>query len=162
MSLILFIFFLVPFVLFVHELGHLCVARYLRVEVAYLCVGFGPVLFSFTDRKETRWMLAALPIGGSTAYRGGVRPDGTRWEISSSTGTRLLVYGAGSIANLLMAAAMLLTVYVLTGRSDNFLTVDGVTPYCFLIAYFSTVVGLFNLLPIPPLDGWLLAKTYWR
>src|SRR4051794_22443899 len=52
-------------VLFVHELGHLLVARHYGMNVLSLSVGFGPALMNFTDHLGTAWKLKAFPLGGS-------------------------------------------------------------------------------------------------
>jgi len=60
---------LVPFVvllgvlIFIHELGHFSVAKWLGVKVEKFSIGFGPSLFA---RKvgETEYVVAALPLGG--------------------------------------------------------------------------------------------------
>ena len=59
----------VPFVLllgvlvFIHELGHFAVAKWLGVKVEKFSIGFGPSLFTRTV-GETEYVLAALPLGG--------------------------------------------------------------------------------------------------
>src|SRR5260370_6677170 len=53
----------------VHELGHLVAARWCGVRVVTFSVGLGPELIGFTDRFGTRWMLRAIPLGGSVAMQ---------------------------------------------------------------------------------------------
>ena len=53
--------FVLSLVVFIHELGHFLVGRWCGVQVDAFSLGFGPELFSFTDRKGTRWRVAALP-----------------------------------------------------------------------------------------------------
>ncbi|MCC6982245.1 MAG: RIP metalloprotease RseP [Bauldia sp.] len=68
--------FFLPFLLvlsvlvFVHEFGHFIVARWCGVTVKVFSVGFGPELFGFTDRRGTRWKLAAIPLGGYVRFLG--------------------------------------------------------------------------------------------
>ena len=60
---------LVPFLLllgvliFIHELGHFAVAKWLGVKVEKFSIGFGPSLFA-RRVGETEYVLAALPLGG--------------------------------------------------------------------------------------------------
>ncbi len=69
--------FLIPFVLllgvliFIHELGHFAVAKWLGVKVEKFSIGFGPSLFA---RKvgETEYVVAALPLGGFVKMLGEV------------------------------------------------------------------------------------------
>jgi regulator of sigma E protease len=49
-------------VLFVHELGHLLVARYYGIKVLSLSVGFGPSLLNFTDRLGTKLEIEGAPV----------------------------------------------------------------------------------------------------
>ena len=62
--------YLIPFLVvltvlvFVHELGHYVVARRCDVRIEVFSIGFGPELFGWTDAKETRWKIGAIPLGG--------------------------------------------------------------------------------------------------
>ena len=75
-SIIAFFIILTPIV-FVHELGHFWFARIFNVNVEVFSIGFGPVLFSFLDRKGTKWQLASIPIGGFVKMQGelNINPD---------------------------------------------------------------------------------------
>ncbi len=61
--------FLVPFILllgvliFIHELGHFAVAKWLGVKVEKFSIGFGPSLLA-RRVGETEYVVAALPLGG--------------------------------------------------------------------------------------------------
>ncbi len=46
-------------VVFVHEMGHFLVARWCGIRVAAFSIGFGREIIGWTDRKGTRWKLAA-------------------------------------------------------------------------------------------------------
>src|SRR5512133_4313375 len=68
--------YLVPFlfvltlVVFFHELGHFLVARRCGVRVLVFSIGFGPELFGFNDRHNTRWKICAIPLGGYVKFFG--------------------------------------------------------------------------------------------
>ena len=49
--------------IFIHELGHFCVAKFMNVKVLKFSLGFGPRLLS---RKwgETEYKICAVPLGG--------------------------------------------------------------------------------------------------
>lgn len=49
---------------FVHELGHFLVARWNGVKVEVFSIGFGPELWGFNDKHDTRWRFSAIPLGG--------------------------------------------------------------------------------------------------
>ncbi len=55
--------FLLGVLVFLHELGHFVVAKWLRVPVYKFSLGFGPALFGFS-RGETRYQVSLLPLGG--------------------------------------------------------------------------------------------------
>ena len=71
-----FLTYIVPFlfiltlVVFFHELGHFAVGRWCGVKVEAFSLGFGPELLHWTDRRGTRWRLAALPLGGYVKFYG--------------------------------------------------------------------------------------------
>lgn len=49
---------------FVHEWGHYWVARRAGVRVEVFSIGFGPEIFGWTDKHDTRWKISAIPLGG--------------------------------------------------------------------------------------------------
>jgi regulator of sigma E protease len=54
----------------VHEYGHYIVGRWSGIHAEVFSLGFGPILLSRTDRRGTRWQLAALPLGGYVKFLG--------------------------------------------------------------------------------------------
>src|SRR5436305_13796074 len=62
-GIIPFLIVLTIVVLF-HEFRHFIVARWSGVKVVTFSIGFGPELFGFNDRHETRWKVCAIPLGG--------------------------------------------------------------------------------------------------
>ena len=71
-------FIVINVIVFVHEFGHFLAARRCGVKVSTFSLGMGPELFGFTDKKGTRWIFSALPVGGYVMMLG----DG---DISSTT-----------------------------------------------------------------------------
>jgi regulator of sigma E protease len=73
--------YVVPFLViltvlvFVHELGHFWIARRAGVRVQTFSIGFGPELFGWTDRSNTRWKISALPLGGYVKMFGDTDPS---------------------------------------------------------------------------------------
>lgn len=57
-------------IVFVHEYGHYIVGRWSGIHSEVFSVGFGPVLFSRTDKRGTRWQFAAIPFGGYVKFLG--------------------------------------------------------------------------------------------
>ncbi|MGJ3233319.1 MAG: M50 family metallopeptidase [Oceanicaulis sp.] len=58
------------FVVVLHELGHYWAGRAFGVHAEVFSIGMGPGLFGWTDRVGTRWVVAALPLGGYVRFRG--------------------------------------------------------------------------------------------
>jgi regulator of sigma E protease len=54
----------------IHEYGHYIVGRWSGIKAEVFSVGFGPVLWSRTDRRGTKWQVAALPFGGYVKFLG--------------------------------------------------------------------------------------------
>lgn len=62
--------FVLTIVVFFHELGHFMVARWCGVKVDAFSIGFGPELFGWNDKHDTRWRVAAIPLGGYVRFHG--------------------------------------------------------------------------------------------
>ena len=71
-SLVGLLWFLVCIVIIVtvHEYGHYIVGRLSGIKAEVFSIGFGPQLFSRTDRHGTRWQVAAIPLGGYVRFKG--------------------------------------------------------------------------------------------
>ncbi len=54
----------------VHEYGHYIVGRWSGIHAEVFSLGFGPILWSRTDRRGTKWQVAALPFGGYVKFLG--------------------------------------------------------------------------------------------
>ena len=54
----------------IHEYGHYIVGRWSGIAADVFSIGFGPVLWSRTDRRGTKWQIAALPFGGFVKFAG--------------------------------------------------------------------------------------------
>ncbi len=91
-----------------HELGHFLLARLAGMKVERFSVGFGPIL-ARRQVGETEWALSALPLGGYVKIAG-MDPTEThedpRAYSNKPAWARLLVIGAGPVANYLLAAVL--------------------------------------------------------
>ena len=54
---------------FVHELGHFLMAKWMGIKVEKFSLGMGPKIFSF-QKGDTEYRLAALPLGGYVKMAG--------------------------------------------------------------------------------------------
>jgi len=119
-------------VVFVHEMGHFLVARYFGVTVEAFSIGFGPEIFAFMDRKNTRWRLAAIPLGGYVKFKGDdnaasipSREDLSRLSVEERRGNfhakpvaqRAAVVAAGPIANFILAIVILTFWFMFVGKA---------------------------------------------
>ena len=114
---------------FVHELGHFLVARRNGVKVTVFSIGFGPELFGWTDRHQTRWRFSLIPLGGYVKMLGDADPSSARSadnsELSEEEKTQTLhsktplqqiaVAAAGPAANILFAIVALWGLIVIKG-----------------------------------------------
>ncbi|MEX2625874.1 MAG: M50 family metallopeptidase [Ilumatobacteraceae bacterium] len=107
---------------FMHELGHFLTARWTGMKATQFFIGFGPRLWSFR-RGETEYGVRALPLGAFVRIIGMNSMDDVpvvdeqRTYRAQSFPRRMLVISAGSIMHVLMAIALLFTVYVVDGEN---------------------------------------------
>jgi regulator of sigma E protease len=101
-------------IIFVHELGHLLVAKLFDVRVETFSLGFGPRLGGFR-RGETDYRISAVPLGGYVKL-GGELPDEVEGDprefLSKPRWQRVLVYLAGPAMNVVLAVALIAGVFM--------------------------------------------------
>lgn len=114
-----FLLILGPLVLF-HELGHYLVGRLFGVRADAFSIGFGKEVIGWTDKRGTRWKLAALPLGGYVQFAGDMNaasvpdPALASASLEELKGTfqaaalwqRALIVLAGPLTNLLLAVGI--------------------------------------------------------
>ncbi len=105
----------------IHELGHYLVGRWFGVKAEAFSIGFGKELFGWTDKRGTRWKLAALPLGGYVQFAGDMnpasQPDAEWLKLPAAEREkcfqakplwqRALIVLAGPAANFIFAIAIL-------------------------------------------------------
>lgn len=101
-------------IIFVHEMGHLLVAKAFRVKVPVFSIGFGRALWKFR-RGETEYRVAWIPLGGYVRL-GGDDPaelsDDPRDFLNRPRWQRVLVYLAGPAANGVLAVVLMAGVFM--------------------------------------------------
>jgi regulator of sigma E protease len=119
---------------FVHELGHFLVAKWLGVRVLSFSIGMGPRVFGFT-RGGTDYRISLLPLGGFVRMAGD-SPDATDRQgqsyefLEKPWWARALITAAGPFANLLLAFLINVAVYLIGVRTPDFpSTVGRVGPH---------------------------------
>ena len=103
-----------------HELGHYLVGRLFKVKADVFSIGFGKELAGWTDKRGTRWRLAALPLGGYVQFAGDMNatsvpnPAAAQASAEEKKGMfqyarlwqRALIVLAGPLMNLFVAVAI--------------------------------------------------------
>ncbi len=119
----------------IHEYGHYIVGRWSGIHAEVFSLGFGPVLFSRTDRHGTKWQLAAFPFGGYVKFLGDSNAasgkDGEAISALSDEERRHTMHGAplwarastvaaGPIFNFILSALIFAAFFYIWGQpSEN-------------------------------------------
>ncbi|HET9334958.1 MAG TPA: RIP metalloprotease RseP [Sphingomicrobium sp.] len=103
----------------IHELGHYWVARLFGVGAEQFSIGFGREIFGWTDKRQTRWKVGWLPLGGYVRFVGDMNPASQPDPDSALPPEqravafhlkpwwqRFLIVLAGPMANFLLAIAI--------------------------------------------------------
>jgi Zn-dependent protease len=115
-----------------HEIGHWAEMMRLKIPIARITLGLGPSIRIFGKVH-----LALFPMGAS------VGPDPETWGATSAY-NRFRVALAGPVASFTCAAVLLALSFLYPHAAKGLST--------FASLHFA--IGAFNMLPIPPLDGW--------
>lgn len=100
----IFVFLLV---VFIHELGHFSVAKFVGIKVNEFAIGMGPKLIQ-TSKGETKYTLRALPIGGYVKMEGEEESSSDpRSFNNASPWGRIAVLFAGAFMNFVLAFVVL-------------------------------------------------------
>ena len=124
LSLIGFLIVLTPLV-FIHELGHYFAAIKAGVKVESFSIGFGPELFGFEDKRNTRWKFSMFPLGGYVKMKGDL-VNSTKIDNKTSSNKdtflgaslfhRFIIVLSGPLANLILGICLISSLYVFNGR----------------------------------------------
>lgn len=135
--------FVLTVVIFVHELGHFLVARWCGVRVKTFSIGFGKEIVGFTDRYNTRWRLAWIPLGGYVKFLDDdnsasvpSREALQRMSAAEREGafqakplaSRAAIVAAGPIANFLLAIVIFALTFTFVGVNVTAPRVDELVP----------------------------------
>lgn len=95
----------------IHEFGHFWVARRCGIKVIRFSVGFGTPLLRWKDKKNTEFVIAALPLGGYVKMvderEGNVSEEDLPFAFTQkSVWQRMAVVAAGPLANFLLAIVL--------------------------------------------------------
>ena len=123
-SLIGFFIVLTPLIFF-HELGHYYAAKKTGLGVESFSIGFGPELFGYTDKDNTRWKFSLIPLGGYVKMKGelvNITKENDQNFLESDTFlkanlfSRFLIVLSGPLANLVLGMLLIVSLYYFNGR----------------------------------------------
>lgn len=135
--------FVLTIVVFFHELGHFMVARWNGVGIAKFAIGFGPDIFSFTDKHNTVWAFSIIPLGGYVKFIDDANPasmpddtkeleragyDKSKFFAHKKLWQRAAVVAAGPIANFILAIVIFSGIFLINGRDILSAKVDEIVP----------------------------------
>lgn len=129
----------------VHEYGHYIIGRWSGIHADVFSIGFGPVLWSGTDKRGTQWQFAALPFGGYVKFAGdanaasGKDEDAMAEAVSDPVALRRTMHGAplwaraatvvaGPMFNFIFSAAIFIGVLMWSGTPRDPVTVGKLHP----------------------------------
>ena len=128
-TLLFFLLAIGPLI-FVHEMGHYWIGRLFGVKAEVFSIGFGKELFGWSDRRGTRWKVAALPLGGYVRFAGDMNPasqpsrewltmpaeERRRTFQAKPLWQRFLIVAAGPLTNFLFAILILAGFFMVAGE----------------------------------------------
>lgn len=102
----------------IHEYGHFWVARRCGVKVLRFSIGFGKVLFTYTDKQGTEFAIAAIPLGGYVKMVDGrvapLLPEDEQFAFDRKTvWQRIAIVAAGPIANFALAVVAFFLMFII-------------------------------------------------
>lgn len=126
----------------IHEYGHYIVGRWTGIHAEVFSLGFGPVLVSRTDKRGTKWQIAAVPLGGYVKFLGdanaasvgstdtpGMSAEERRHTMAGAPlWARTLTVAAGPVANFILTYLVLVFMTLIFGISDGRPTVGSLVP----------------------------------
>jgi len=127
LSLILYIIVAIlalSFIVFIHELGHYCAAKFFGVKVERFSIGFGKVLFK-KYWLDTEWAFAPILLGGYVKMKGqdDSNPLAKNSDPDSYTSKkpwqRIIILLAGPLANIVLAFFIYFTIALNGINSTN-------------------------------------------
>ncbi len=127
---------------FVHEMGHYLIARRNGVRVEIFSIGFGPEIFGWTDKAQTRWKFSLIPLGGYVKMFGDLNVASTPSEAvaemspeerdvafpSKRLSQRSWIVFGGPLANFLFAIVLLAGLFAFVGQPFTPALVGAVMP----------------------------------
>ena len=118
-------------IIFVHEAGHLIVAKLFDTRVLTFSLGFGKRLWGFS-RGETDYRVSLVPLGGYVRL-GGENPDEVsddpRDFLNKPRWQRILVYLAGPAMNILLSIVLIAGLFMVGIQVPMLQNLDPIVGY---------------------------------
>ncbi|MFH1686145.1 MAG: RIP metalloprotease RseP [bacterium] len=111
--------FVLGVLIFIHELGHFLVAKWMGVRVEKFSLGFPPNIFS-RRKGDTTYCIGIIPLGGYVKMAGDNPSEDRRGApdefLSKSVAQRAAVIFAGPFMNYILTIAILIGVFMFSGE----------------------------------------------
>ena len=119
--------FVFTIIVFIHEFGHYIVARINNVDVEKFSIGFGPVIFSKTDKSNTKWQIGAIPLGGYVKFCGEMylvsknkkKSKNKNLFVNKKSLQKASIVFAGPAANFLLSFLLFIFIFLFFGRNET-------------------------------------------
>ncbi len=150
-----------------HEFGHYLIAKLFGVEVEVFSIGFGKPLY-YKKIFNTKFQIAPIFLGGYCKLKGEFYGDGKSHLASQRYLKKLCIFLGGCLVNILTAFLIFyyfghpfyyfclsLKLWYASFTQVNLIPLIALVPNSniFWFGILSAVLGIVNLIPIPPLDG---------
>lgn len=127
----------------VHEYGHYIVGRWCGIHAEVFSLGFGPVVYSWHDKRGTKWQLAALPFGGYVKFLGDSdaasgRDEATIQSLAAKDLERTMhgaalwkrsaTVAAGPVFNFILSMIVFAGIFLFQGRATEVPIIDEIRP----------------------------------
>lgn len=128
--------FMLGIVVIIHELGHYLAGRIYGAAAESFSVGFGRPIFEVRDKRNTRWRVNWIPLGGFVKFVGESQLAGDVGKIESGpvgrafnelgVGPRSVIAVAGPLANFLLAVVIFSLMLFFNGSPRQQINIDTV------------------------------------
>jgi len=134
--MILSLLIILGVVVTIHELGHYLAGRAFGAAVESFSFGFGRSIFERKDKRNTRWRINWIPLGGFVKFVGESQLAGDVGRLEQgpigkpypelTVGQRSIVSLAGPIANFILAIGLFALSFSVNGKPQSIMVVNSV------------------------------------
>lgn len=126
MNIIISIIILLTMIL-LHELGHFIAGKLCGAKIYEFSIGMGPLIYSRQGKKETKYSIRLLPLGGYCAFdKDDITGTADMQLNKMSPIKRIIICIAGPLMNILTAIILLLIITFSIGILTNTTTINTV------------------------------------